>query len=72
MRAAINCALANRELIGHLVRQGVVGDWREPDIIRVAPVPLYNRFEDVMTFADILCETLHAQGATVAGEAGSA
>jgi kynureninase len=37
---------AGRDLFGHLARQGVIGDWREPDIIRVAPVPLYNRFED--------------------------
>lgn len=43
---------AGRDLFGHLVRHGVVGDWREPDIIRVAPVPLYNRFEDCWTLVE--------------------
>jgi len=47
---------AGRELFGHLVRQGVVGDWREPDIIRVAPVPLYNRFEDAWRLVHHLVE----------------
>jgi kynureninase len=37
---------AGRDLFGYLTRHGVVGDWREPDIVRVAPVPLYNRYED--------------------------
>jgi kynureninase len=38
--------------------RGMVCDWRSPDIIRVAPVPLYNRFEDVWLFAAALAEAL--------------
>jgi kynureninase len=43
-----------------LLAQGIVCDWRSPDIIRVAPVPLYNRFEDVWHFARALGDTLQA------------
>jgi kynureninase len=39
-----------RRLHEHLQEKGVITDWREPDILRVAPVPLYNRFEDCHEF----------------------
>jgi len=39
-----------RRLYEHLQDKGVITDWREPDILRVAPVPLYNRFEDCCEF----------------------
>ena len=39
---------AGRRLFAHLVTQGVLGDWREPDVIRLAPVPLYNRHTDCL------------------------
>jgi kynureninase len=41
-----------------LEKRGMVCDWRAPDIIRVAPVPLYNRFADVWQFAQALREIL--------------
>jgi len=47
-----------RRVFERLREAGVVCDWRTPDIIRVAPVPLYNRFEDVALFADRLTRVL--------------
>jgi kynureninase len=44
-------AASGRRVFDELRAGGVVCDWRTPDIIRVAPVPLYNRFEDVARFA---------------------
>lgn len=41
-----------KELFKFLQSQGIVADWREPDVIRVAPVPLYNRYEDCWILAD--------------------
>jgi kynureninase len=43
-----------RELVQALESAGIVCDFREPNVVRVAPVPLYNTYHDVWTFADVL------------------
>jgi len=43
-----------KERFEALARSGVVADFREPNVIRVAPVPLYNTFEDVRHFVSVL------------------
>ncbi|OUU16902.1 MAG: kynureninase [Crocinitomicaceae bacterium TMED45] len=43
-----------RSLFDHLMAHGVVVDWREPAVIRMAPVPLYNSFEDMVRFSHVL------------------
>ena len=45
---------ADKNLFKAISERGVIADWREPDVIRVAPVPLYNSFSDVFRFAEIL------------------
>lgn len=49
---------ADKELFDQLSDRGVIADWREPDVIRVAPVPLYNSYEDVFTFYKILKDVI--------------
>ena len=44
----------NKELFDKITEKGVIADWRDPDVIRVAPVPLYNSFSDVFNFYNIL------------------
>jgi kynureninase len=41
-----------RDALDRLAAEGIVCDWREPDILRVAPVPLYNTLEDVERFVE--------------------
>jgi kynureninase len=45
---------AGKQLLDYLGRHGVVADWREPDILRIAPAPLYNSFEELAQFCDAL------------------
>ena len=45
---------ADKNLHTKLTEAGVISDWREPDVIRVAPAPLYNSFEDVYEMVERL------------------
>jgi kynureninase len=42
-----------KKVFQKITKAGVIADWREPDVIRVAPVPLYNTFEEVFRFGEI-------------------
>ena len=55
---SLRIAHNGRDLCDRLLRQGVICDWREPDIIRVAPVPLYNSYTDVHRFVNAFAEAL--------------
>lgn len=43
-----------KHLFKKLTEAGIIADWREPNVIRIAPVPLYNKFEEVWRFGKIL------------------
>jgi kynureninase len=47
-----------RAVFDYLMAHGVMVDWREPNVIRAAPVPLYNSFEDVWRFGEALKNAL--------------
>ncbi|MBP6732662.1 MAG: kynureninase, partial [Chitinophagales bacterium] len=43
-----------KKLFEKITKAGIIADWREPDVIRVAPTPLYNKFEEVWRFASLI------------------
>lgn len=47
-----------KALFNKLMEGGIIADWREPNVIRCAPVPFYNSFEDVFMFGEILKSSL--------------
>ena len=47
-----------KKVFNTLIKNGVIADWREPDVIRIAPVPLYNTFEEVFRFVEIFGSAL--------------
>ena len=49
---------ADKTLFGKISEAGVIADWREPDVVRIAPVPLYNSYLDVFRFVQILRASL--------------
>ena len=57
-QVSIRVANADKSLFNRISEMGVIADWREPDVIRLAPVPLYNSFEDVYRFVEILKSSL--------------
>lgn len=50
---SIRMKTQGKEIFSKLIRKGVIADWREPEVIRLAPTPLYNRFEEVYRFSEI-------------------
>ena len=55
---SMDVACRGRKLFDNMIAAGVMVDFREPSIIRMAPVPLYNSFEDVFTFGKVMRELL--------------
>jgi kynureninase len=53
-----------KDLFNFLEEKGVFADWREPNVIRIAPVPLYNSFGDVLNFGRILSEAYSKEKTT--------
>ena len=43
-----------KELFNYLMENGVITDWREPNVIRLAPAPFYCSFQDMYNFGQIL------------------
>ena len=52
-----------KAIFDKITRDGVMCDWREPDVIRIAAVPLYNSYTDVWRFAQIFQNALHQEAA---------
>jgi kynureninase len=48
-----------KELFNELTKQGVLADWREPNVIRIAPVPFYNSFKDIYRFGEIISNIIN-------------
>jgi kynureninase len=56
---SIICKHDGKAIFDYLVSKGVIGDWREPNVIRLSPVPLYNTFTDVYTAALYIAEAVN-------------
>lgn len=50
-----------KKVFNRLLKNNVIADWREPGVIRVAPAPLYNTFEEVYRFAEIFERSIHSR-----------
>lgn len=50
-----------KKMFNQLMEKGVIADWREPNVIRIAPVPIYNSYSDAFKFGQALKEILKNQ-----------
>jgi kynureninase len=57
---SVVCKRHAKAIFNYLADNGVIGDWREPDVIRLSPVPLYNTYTDVYNAAECLFKALDA------------
>jgi len=48
-----------KRIFDAITREGVICDWREPGVIRIAPVPLYNTFTEVWRFVSVFGKAIH-------------
>jgi kynureninase len=48
----------DRSIVNRLAARGIIVDWREPNVIRLAPVPMYNTFEDIYLLGEALADLL--------------
>jgi kynureninase len=48
-----------KKIFSSLAKAGVIADWREPNVIRLAPVPLYNTFEEVFRVGEVFKQSLN-------------
>ena len=55
---SIQVKSADKSIFDTLTEKGVIADWREPDVIRISPVPMYNSFEDAWKFYQLLKESI--------------
>ena len=53
-QTSIRVKYGNKLLYEKISEEGIIADWREPDVIRIAPVPLYNSYLDIYKFYKIL------------------
>jgi kynureninase len=60
-QVSIRVKNADKSLFDQLSAQNLVADWREPDVIRIAPTPLYNSFDEIYRFVELLKSTINVQ-----------
>ena len=54
----LNKAVSGKGIHEQLLARGIIVDWREPNVIRISPTPLYNSFVDVFQFVKQLSEIM--------------